>query len=535
MRRRTGFLAAAVVAAALALAACGGKSADDGMKAGSDSGSGSAAYQDEGKDAQAEAAGEGKNQTDGNLVQIGSVKDLEEFRERVNGGETALDAELTADLDLAEVCGEGTGSWTPIAEYNGTFEGNGHTIRGLYLATEEEKFAGLFGRTDVDAVIQNLALADVSVAGGEYAGAVAAYSEGVIRGCQVSGSVSAKRHAGGIAGAAVHNKEEEDPDGVCGSLEDCTNEAEVFSTEEFKNSHVGGIVGFTSGHIRNCVNTGAVHSECAAFAGGIAGEVEGTYFEAAGNLARMENCTNSGSVDGTWYVGGLVGYLGDGLIGTSKNTGTVRGYYEVGGIGGLAGGKKADQRGLSSMFVNCANTGEVQLYPMEANEDYKLAGEFKNDTTQEIGGIAARAGESAFVNCRNAGNLILETSHAFSGVGHIDRGESNLYLNCVSTGQIMIPSGEERADFIKKELMNAAGVYGSRTASLYYTGDACDETVEPVSQDALTDGTVLNALNAYPDGIPEEYQNALAESGIEFEVCGWKQGADGMPVLEWEE
>lgn len=523
--RRKGSIFAAVIAVsmAFALVACSGKSAS--TEAGSDSASGTSAQTEE-EDAQTETAGGAKSLA--GSVQIASVKDLEEFCERVNGGETTVNAELTADLDLAEVCGEGIGSWTPIAEYNGTFEGNGHTIRGLYLATEED-YAGLFGRTDGEAVIQNLALADVSVSGGEYAGAVAGYSEGTIRGCQVSGSVSAKRCAGGIAGAGSADT------GTSGALEDCTNEAEVFTTEESKKSEVGGIVGWTSAHVKNCVNTGAVHSECAAYAGGIVGKAEGTDVEA--HLVRIENCSNSGNVDGTWYAGGLVGSLRDGLILDGKNTGTVSGYYEVGGISGAAGGKQADYRGFSSMFVNCANTGEVQLCPLAASEEYELAGEYINDDlmTQEIGGITANAYESAFVNCRNAGSLILETSHAFSGVGHIDRGTSNLYLNCVSTAQMTLSTVEEREDFIKKELMNAAGTYGGKTANLYYVGDACDENVEPVSQEALTDGTVLNALNSYPDGIPEEYLSELAESGIEFEVCGWKQGADGTPILDWEE
>lgn len=68
-------------------------------------------------------------------MEIGSAEELEEFRNRVNEGEWGLNAVLTADIDLSSVCGEGVGSWTPIAPtdsgqtYNGVFDGGGHEIK----------------------------------------------------------------------------------------------------------------------------------------------------------------------------------------------------------------------------------------------------------------------------------------------------------------------------------------------------------------------------------------------------------------------
>ena len=46
---------------------------------------------------------------------ISTAEQLREFAEQVNDeGRTTLCATLTADIDLSEICGEGTGDWTPI-------------------------------------------------------------------------------------------------------------------------------------------------------------------------------------------------------------------------------------------------------------------------------------------------------------------------------------------------------------------------------------------------------------------------------------
>lgn len=44
-------------------------------------------------------------------MKIGTVKELEKFTELVNGGETKLNAVLTADLDLSGKYGNGTEGW----------------------------------------------------------------------------------------------------------------------------------------------------------------------------------------------------------------------------------------------------------------------------------------------------------------------------------------------------------------------------------------------------------------------------------------
>ena len=78
-----------------------------------------------------------------------------------------------------------------------------------------------------------------------------------------------------------------------------------------------------------------------AFAGGVAGYSWGT----------IENCSVSGSVSGTVYVGGVVGAQIDGSITGCSSSATVKGTADVGGVAG--------QTNSSATLTACYATGNV--------------------------------------------------------------------------------------------------------------------------------------------------------------------------------
>ena len=78
-----------------------------------------------------------------------------------------------------------------------------------------------------------------------------------------------------------------------------------------------------------------------AFAGGVAGYSWGT----------IENCSVSGSVSGTVYVGGVVGAQIDGSITGCSSSATVKGTVDVGGVAG--------QTNSSATLTACYATGNV--------------------------------------------------------------------------------------------------------------------------------------------------------------------------------
>ncbi|WP_407440866.1 hypothetical protein [Fibrobacter sp.] len=101
------------------------------------------------------------------FYEIGTDDALYKFACMVNNGTTDINGRLTADI-CVNACGEGESvlkadgtlngdgfnftQWTPIGtktqKFEGTFDGAGHTISGLYVDGAE--YAGLFGYVFVD-------------------------------------------------------------------------------------------------------------------------------------------------------------------------------------------------------------------------------------------------------------------------------------------------------------------------------------------------------------------------------------------------
>lgn len=164
--------------------------------------------------------------------------------QQVRANENDYNAILMNDIDLSSVCSKTLGSWMPIGSftdfyYRGTFNGNGYTIKNLYIANNEA-YQGLFGY-NCFGTIKNFRVYG-TVSASKNVGMVCGKNEGYILSC-ISGSttgggtVSAKKNAGGIAGynyTVVRN---------------CLNLATV-SADEI----AGGIAGYNEGRLKSCMN-----------------------------------------------------------------------------------------------------------------------------------------------------------------------------------------------------------------------------------------------------------------------------------------
>lgn len=112
---------------------------------------------------------------------------------------------LIEDVDL------GDKSWTPIggddAPFNGVFDGNGHTIRGLNVP--DAAYPGLFGNLGKNGTIRNLIVRGV-VTGGTQAGygamatgGICSVSEGKIQNCGFYGEVTTTDEDAGLLGVGA--------------------------------------------------------------------------------------------------------------------------------------------------------------------------------------------------------------------------------------------------------------------------------------------------------------------------------------------
>ena len=113
----------------------------------------------------------------GDVYQIGTADDLEEFAVLVNGGEVFACAELTADIDRGI---DGTMIGTEKQMYQGTFDGKGHTI--TINMFPEEMNAALFRYAGFGAIIQNLKVQGTITTASKFAAGIVARNYGIIRG-----------------------------------------------------------------------------------------------------------------------------------------------------------------------------------------------------------------------------------------------------------------------------------------------------------------------------------------------------------------
>ena len=349
-----------------------------------------------------------------NPYQISTAAELAWFRDYVNGtivdkGENpgtthpSASATLTDNIDLSEFCHAKDAathtaelSWTPIGnsydnKYQGTFDGNGKTIRNLYINAISENtditcYAGFFGYTDAGGSIKNITFGNAKVKStGEYCtGILVGYEEFCIieniktlANCSVEG----KDKVGGIAGRAS------------GDIGNCENHAKVNGA-----NFVGGIVGNyerSGKSIISCANYGVV-TGTGNQVGGIAG------FFASGTI---QNCANYGDVTGTNYVGNLIG---KGFICNLNNvlgTGNVTATSDTERAGILVGSIQISSSTASGILAYSSNAKLTIKGAEQIGEAVKAIGEGSLTSAEKIKAFSAeqlKSGLVAFILQENA-------------------------------------------------------------------------------------------------------------------------------------
>lgn len=198
----------------------------------------------------------GGSGTQGSPYQISSRADLEGLATEANGGANKY-FELTQNIDLG---GSSSGSWKPIENFSGTFDGKNYTISGLYI-NGSSRNQGLFGSNS--GTIKNLkVIGDVS--GEDNTGGIVGQNGGRVENCTFSGSVKGKNKTGGIVGENG------------GTVTGCGNLGTVSNASTSTYYGFGGIVGsIYDGKVENCYNLGTITiTDYAEYAGGIVGEVD---------------------------------------------------------------------------------------------------------------------------------------------------------------------------------------------------------------------------------------------------------------------
>ena len=246
-------------------------------------------------------AGVTGNGTEAEPFMLKTADHLAWFRDYVNVGKVSACAKIADEvevIDMSSVCHEADAekqvaefSWTPIGnskKYQGTFDGNGKTIRNLFISSTSNEI-GFFGDA-ADCRIKNITFDNAKVKGNDNC------STGIL--------------AGSAGSCVIENIK---------TTGNCSVEG---------NYETGGIAGRANGNISNCENHAIVNGYY--YVGGIVG----ICFDSGNSIT---SCANYGEITGTeHFVGGIIGYFGEGSLQNSANNGNISGNARVGNLIGYA-------------------------------------------------------------------------------------------------------------------------------------------------------------------------------------------------------
>ena len=436
------------------------------------------------------------------------------FAAQVNGGEISINGKLMADIVVNQNVLKSNGAlngngsnfrvWTPIGTdsnrmYEGTFDGNGKTVSGLYFNDPEKIYVGLFGYV-YGGNVCNVGVVGSYLCGNTGVGGVVGWNNGngTVTNCYNTGSVKGAADVGGNIGGVVGISK--------GNIIDCYNTGSVSGAYNVggvvgshqagtvSNSHsngritardrVGGVVGLNfGGTVSNSYNAGTVTGS-GQFTGGLAGDNQ--------SGCTISDSYNAGTVSGNEKVGGVAGENG-GDIRSCYSIGSVSGKDEVGGVAGWSYG----------MIDSSYNTGSIS-----ATGSYASAG-----------GVAG-SNSSMVNNCYNSGSV-----SAGGNAGGVVGYNMETVSNCYNTGNVTLctnPDAEAGFD-IPVGAGGVAGFSGSvyGISNCYYLS-GCADPGNSYGM-AMTDEQFTSGEVAY-----------LLHGNQMEQIWGQLVGAGGCPVLGGE-
>ena len=383
-----------------------------------------------------------------------TAEHLEWFRDYVNVGKSSACAKIADDveeIDMSTVCHKADAekqvaelSWTPIGnyskQYQGTFDGNGKTIRNLFISSTSDEI-GFFGYA-ADCRIKNITFDNAKVKGNDNC------STGILAGCAGSCVIENIKTTGNCS---VEGKYE-----------------------------TGGIAGRANGNISNCENHAIVkglHS---------VGGIVGICFDSENSIT---SCANYGEITGTEdFVGGIIGYFGEGSLQNSANNGNITGDARVGNLIG---------------YANICNINNV-LGIGNITANYA-------DCNGLIVGYIADASSSA------SGILAYNSSAKMTIDGTELTGDA---VVAIGSGSLTYPEGKNEADVVKaftlEQLKSGEVAYllnGSKSEGKLAWYQKLGTDAYPVLT-AAEGNTVYHGSYRYCDNTTASYSNSSSENEL---------------------
>lgn len=275
-------------------------------------------------------------------------------RDFSEGKLTSHDLRLMADIDLSTWChpaqaaaGLEERSWQPIGyvpgdksynethSYTGTFDGNGHSISGLYIGSPTGKMTHYGLVAEASGVFKDLTI----------------YGD-------ISGVISDDLVGSGFVGMLAGQS-------VGADFQNITTQGYIEAPKLNRvHAYIGGLIGQAIRHsekplIKNCHNYVHISTEGYHYVGGIAGEIQDV---------TIEQCSNHGHLTSRYSLGGIVGNMKTAAtLVNLVNYGTILALENPGG-GILGGIPYSDDIVRCNSLLNCGDildaSAKPQSYPI---------------------------------------------------------------------------------------------------------------------------------------------------------------------------
>ena len=385
---------------------------------------------------------------------ISNAKELAAFAKALNKGEdiSAWRNEkgaicLEGDIDMAKIK-----KWTPIKEFNGTFDGKGFAL--INWKTKQ----GLFDLIAENGVVKNLRIDSscsmtVSNKGEIISGFIARVNRGTVQNCENNASVNFKGayteqhiYIGGLVGqngfvvrdcrnngmisaeifiASANKKLSISVGGVVASTVPkgnryttvfrCENKAPIIYNGDVPRTYIGGVVGYSGrASVKLCTNSGNITATNAD------GNPEAKcYDNVAGVVAQsaqhVQNCDNFGTItiSGTHstYAGGVCAALNysRNIVGCNNYGKLFSSCVNASIIGGVLGSS-----GDGVRLCNCNNYGTIRF-----NGTTSKKGSFIGGVAGYIFSKSKLKYGSRFLRCTNFGNVVCDISSKNIHIGGV--------------------------------------------------------------------------------------------------------------------
>ena len=293
--------------------------------------------------------------------------------------------------------------WEPITPandflYTGTFDGQGHTISGIYCAPQPGGTEyGFFTSLSTGGCIRDLTLAD-------------SYFR--------APTEKANAYTGGIVGQI----------GANASVENCHFDGTVTTGDSEGTDTLGGVAASNLGDIRNCTSKGLISGYAKNAIGGIVGSmVQGTVTDCV-NEATVENLVPLTGMDGD-SSGGIVGTMATGTVRNCCNKGDVSGNNS----GGIVGGAGWPYR-EGAAILRCWNEGTVEngagIAETISGDNVTIKNCY-NAGSVRYGIVSSYTGSGHSVTyCHNVGELTAGFSHGAPIISAFDSDSDIVVANC---------------------------------------------------------------------------------------------------------